>query len=196
MRWRPGVLSLVLLACAPSPSSPPRAAELDVPKMPDAGAPPPVALRATADRAVGTCGGATAGEAAPPLVASSIDDRGVAIEPGKVTVLHFWATWCAPCVAAMRNLQVFHTRLGAEGLNVVAVSVDDDEPPIPAFVRELGLTYRVAWDGKHEAAECWKVPIMPTTFVVDRAGIVRFVHAGYRHPEDSIALANEVASLL
>lgn len=97
---------------------------------------------------------------------------------GQVTVVDFWATWCAPC----RDSFPAYERLVAERKDVtfVAVSVDEEPGGIPAFVEETGVTFPVAWDEGQAVSQRYAPPTMPTSYVIDKSGVVRFVHAGFR----------------
>jgi peroxiredoxin len=80
-------------------------------------------------------------------------------------------------------------------LVVVAISQDDDDTGIAAFASETGAKFPVVWDDGKAVAKSYDPPTMPTAFVVDKSGIVRFVHVGY-HSGDEVTLEREVRSLL
>jgi peroxiredoxin len=96
---------------------------------------------------------------------------------GKVTVVDFWATWCAPC----RQSFPAYEKLVKERPDVafVAVSVDEDPASIPAFIEETHVTFPVVWDEGQAVSQSYTPPTMPTSYVIDKNGIVRFVHAGF-----------------
>jgi thiol-disulfide isomerase/thioredoxin len=97
---------------------------------------------------------------------------------GKVTVIDFWATWCAPC---RQSFPAYEALLKERSdVAFVAVSVDEDPADIPAFVEETRVTFPVAWDEGQAVSQSYAPPTMPTSYVVDKNGIVRFVHAGFR----------------
>lgn len=114
---------------------------------------------------------------------------------GTVIVVHVWASWCMPCQKAMPKLEAFYRKHKAAGLSIVAISVDDEEPDAADFVKSLGLTYPTPWDGARKLVEAWKPRTMPTTYVVDREGVVRFLHGGYSDGEE-VAIEREVKGLL
>jgi peroxiredoxin len=98
---------------------------------------------------------------------------------GKVVVLNFWATWCAPCVAEMPSLERLHRALKSEKVAVVSVSVDDEEAVLSAFVRERGLTFPVLRDpGGPVMKQVWRTTGVPETFVIDAAGVLLEHHVG------------------
>lgn len=102
---------------------------------------------------------------------------------GKVTVVDFWATWCAPC----RQSFPAYEKLVKERSDVafVAVSVDEEPGGIPAFVEETQVTFPVAWDEGQAVSQGYAPPTMPTSYVIDKNGIVRFVHAGFRAGDEA-----------
>lgn len=114
---------------------------------------------------------------------------------GNVIVVHVWASWCMPCQKAMPKLEDLYRKYKAAGLSVVAISVDDEEPDAADFVKSLGLTYPTPWDGARKLVEAWKPRTMPTTYVVDREGVVKFLHGGY-HDGEEVAIEREVKGLL
>jgi cytochrome c biogenesis protein CcmG, thiol:disulfide interchange protein DsbE len=113
---------------------------------------------------------------------------------GKVLVVDFWATWCQPCKQSFPAYQKLATKLSGD-LVVVGISQDDDAKGIPAFLSETGAKFPIVWDDGKAVAKAYDPPSMPTAFVIDKSGIVRFVHVGYR-AGDEATLEDEVRSLL
>lgn len=113
---------------------------------------------------------------------------------GKVVVVDFWATWCEPCKLSFPAYQKLVDELGGD-LVVIGISQDDDAKGIPGFLAETSAKFPIAWDEGKVAAKAYDPPTMPSAFVVDRNGIVRFVHAGYR-AGDEATIEAEARSLL
>jgi thiol-disulfide isomerase/thioredoxin len=106
-----------------------------------------------------------------------------------LTVVNFWATWCAPCVAEMPSLERLHRALGREGLAVVGVSVDESEGDLEGFVARAGIHFPVLRDpGGRVAARAFGVEGYPTTFVLDARGVVRERYLGPARWDDPEAL--------
>ncbi|MEO8875648.1 MAG: TlpA disulfide reductase family protein [Polyangiaceae bacterium] len=114
---------------------------------------------------------------------------------GKVAIVDFWATWCEPCKKSFPKLEELKVKYEASGLRIVGVSEDDDAGGIPAFAKELGAKFPLVWDSEKSIAAKWQPKSMPTTFVIDRTGIVRFVHFGF-HDGEEASIEQEVKSLL
>ena len=150
-------------------------------------------------------GGASSGGVSHPLVGAPApafelravlggEQQSLAAHAGKVVIVDFWATWCQPCKQSFPAYQKLTTELGGE-LVVVGISQDDDDKYIRAFLSETGAKFPVVWDEGKSVAKAYDPPSMPTAFVVDKSGIVRFVHVGYRAGDES-TLEAEVRSLL
>jgi cytochrome c biogenesis protein CcmG/thiol:disulfide interchange protein DsbE len=114
---------------------------------------------------------------------------------GKVVIVDFWATWCAPCKEELPVLQRLYAKYGKDGLVVVGVSVDKDVANVRDFVKEMKLTFPIAHDPDHIATKRFEPPKMPSSYVVDRNGAVRFVHEGF-HARDAKELEDQVKQLL
>lgn len=115
---------------------------------------------------------------------------------GKVRVVDFWATWCDPCRDQLPVLEVLARAHAADGLLVYGVAVDEDRAQVEAFLAATPLGFPVLWDkGGVRHGERLDVQRLPTTFLVDRAGLVRYVHQGYE-PGNAEALTREVKALL
>ena len=114
---------------------------------------------------------------------------------GKVVVVDFWATWCDPCKKSFPKLQDLYTKYNASGMELVGISEDEENSGISEFGNAHGAKFPLAWDDGKSIAGQWQPKSMPSTFVVDRNGIVRFAHLGY-HDGDEAEIEKEVKSLL
>lgn len=140
--------------------------------------------------------GVQQGDKAPSLSIESMNGHGTAsIEPGKVTIVDFWATWCEPCKKSFPKYQELYVKYKASGLEIVGVSVDDEKGGIPDFVDTHGAKFPVGWDEGHKIAEKWKVENMPSAYVIDKKGVVKYVHKGY-HDGEEAELEKEIKELL
>ena len=115
--------------------------------------------------------------------------------PGKVVIVDFWATWCAPCREELPQLEKFHQKYGSKGLVIVGVSVDKEPEGIKGFLDKLKVTFPVVHDAGHQLSGKYSPPRMPSSYIVDRKGIVRYVHGGYR-AGDAAEFEKQIQELL
>jgi peroxiredoxin len=100
---------------------------------------------------------------------------------GKVVLLNFWATWCGPCKVEMPQFMQWRREYGAQGLEVIGVSIDDSAPPARAFVQKLRLNYPVVMGNAKLGEQYGGVLGVPVTFLIDRTGMVRARFDGEEH---------------
>jgi len=98
---------------------------------------------------------------------------------GRVVLVNFWATWCAPCRKEMPHLNRLYEKYRASGFVLLGVNVDDDTSKAAAVATQLGLTFPVLLDSEKKASRAYDLSAMPSTVLVDRDGRVRYVHRGY-----------------
>jgi thiol-disulfide isomerase/thioredoxin len=99
---------------------------------------------------------------------------------GKVVLVDFWATWCEPCKKELPLLGQLAARLKTKGVEVVTVNIDDQKENAERFVRSHGLDQlTVVHDADKSIVGRYEPPKMPSSFVVDKAGIVRQINAGF-----------------
>ena len=112
-------------------------------------------------------------------------------------VIAFWATWCHPCLAELPELEAIYRRHRDRGLTVIGLSVDGPRnfAKVRPFAAKLGLTFPIVVDEDGRIQRLLQVGAVPTTVVVDSAGVIVRVHEGYR-PGDSRTLEAEIAKLL
>lgn len=118
----------------------------------------------------------------PPLALTDTKGNPAQLDQyrGKVLVLNFWATWCAPCLAEMPSLQRLHQALQGRDAVVVGVSVGDARMSVERFIETHRIDFPILMDADKTQHKRWKVGILPTTFVLDAKGTPRFRHVGER----------------
>jgi thiol-disulfide isomerase/thioredoxin len=115
---------------------------------------------------------------------------------GRVVLVDFWASWCAPCKVSFPHYARLHADYASRGLVIVAVSVDEDAAAYAAFVRKLNPPFAVARDRDHALVRQVDVPAMPTCYLIARDGRVRSVHQGFHGEPTDRALRQEIEKLL
>ncbi|MCX7671472.1 MAG: redoxin domain-containing protein [Anaerolineae bacterium] len=96
---------------------------------------------------------------------------------GRPVILTFWATWCPPCRAELPELAAAHERYAGQ---VVVVGVNQAEPAagVTAFAGQVGLAFPLPLDVRGDVSRLYAVRSLPTTFFIDRAGIIRRIQSG------------------
>ena len=115
-----------------------------------------------------------AGDTAPDF--SITTDNGHKITPnsfgGKVLVLHFWASWCAPCVEEAAPLNEFQRKVADSGVVVVGVSIDTNEKAYRKFITSNNIAFETARDPEANISSSYGTFKVPETYIIDRSGKV------------------------
>jgi len=98
---------------------------------------------------------------------------------GRVVLVDFWASWCAPCKVSFPALDSLHEEFHDSGLDVVAINVDEDAKSARAFLSGKSPSMTVLFDPQGRSPEAFKVEGMPSSFLIDRDGNIRFRHMGF-----------------
>lgn len=114
---------------------------------------------------------------------------------GQVVVVNFWASWCAPCRRELPRLDALHRELGAQGVRVLAVSIDVDAENAARFVKAGRLSLPVAHDGPAGLARALDLRHVPATVVLDREGRIAW-STGRSDDAALAALESRVRDLL
>ncbi len=99
---------------------------------------------------------------------------------GKVVMVHFWATWCPPCVEEIPTLDRLYRQLMGKDFMMLAVSEDDDGAAVASFFQQNRLNLPVLMDTGSEVARLYGTYKLPETYIVDRQGVVRYKAIGPR----------------
>ena len=100
---------------------------------------------------------------------------------GKVVVVDFWATWCVPCIEEMPSFQQFQKQYP----DFVMLGIDQKESvdQVSSFLNGKGINYQILMDYNAKVAGSYKVFMLPTTFFIDKDGMIRFRHYGIMTPD-------------
>ena len=142
-------------------------------------------------------GQADVGRPAPEIVVDRVSGGSLALSSlhGKVVLLDVWASWCVPCKQELPMLDAIAGRLHRRGVEVVAVSVDQERENVDKFLAARGRwSLTVAHDPKGAIADTFQPEKMPTSYVIDRQGIIRYVNSGFA-PEDAKEIERRLAEL-
>jgi cytochrome c biogenesis protein CcmG, thiol:disulfide interchange protein DsbE len=114
---------------------------------------------------------------------------------GRVVYLDFWASWCGPCRQSFPWMETLKSTYGAQGLEIITINLDRDRADADKFIKRFNPTFDVRFDPKGELAEFYKVQGMPSSVLIDRHGVTRFTHVGFR-PVDGPVYEAQVRQLL
>jgi thiol-disulfide isomerase/thioredoxin len=114
---------------------------------------------------------------------------------GKVVLIDFWASWCRPCQSSFPKLDALYRQRHRDGLEVLAINVDEERPRAEEFLERRPHEMPVFFDPKGHAPDAFQVEGMPSSYLVDRRGRIRFKHVGYTSAVGS-AYKREVDELL
>ena len=115
---------------------------------------------------------------------------------GSVVLVDFWASWCAPCKASFPAYTQLQAQYAGKGLIILGVSVDESPSAYATFIAKNKPGFATVSDRSHALVEAVQVPTMPTSYLVDRNGTIRFVHAGFHAGETERELRHELDALL
>ena len=136
------------------------------------------------------------GDKFPALDAAVLTGGTPPVTAGNVTLVDFWASWCAPCKASFPIYAQLQADYRARGLVIVAVSVDENRASFETFVKKLTPPFATLRDPAHQLVSQVKAPAMPTCYLLSRDSRVRFVHRGFHGAETEQRIRGEIDSLL
>jgi peroxiredoxin len=142
--------------------------------------------------------GVTKGQRAPEFSLPALRGGTVKLSSlrGKVVLIDFWAQWCEPCKKELPALDKLAKELQAQGVVVLAVNIDKERSNAERLVQQLGISsLQVLLDPTGGVAGTYDLPKMPSSFVVDQKGIVRFVNEGFEGSSDVERFRSELAGL-
>lgn len=114
---------------------------------------------------------------------------------GKVVVIDFFASWCEPCMRELPELEKLHRQLIPSGVVFLGVNLDNERKNALALIQRFRLTFPTLLDPEGKAAEAYDPPKMPSTYVVDKAGMVRHINAGFDGAADVARLQKQITAL-
>ncbi|MFZ2172267.1 MAG: TlpA disulfide reductase family protein [Methylococcaceae bacterium] len=129
---------------------------------------------------------AETGSKAPDCALTSINDAqryDLQQFHGKVVYVDFWASWCPPCAKSFPFLNDLDRDFKASGLQVIGVNLDQEPEDAKSFLAKYPADFTVAADANEKCARDFNVKAMPSSYLVDRNGVIRHIHLGFRPGE-------------
>lgn len=134
---------------------------------------------------------------APAFSLQSVNGSPVSLAQfkGDVVMINFWASWCGPCRQEMPLLDSIYKQYKDMGFTLLGVNVEPNAQSADAWLKHTPVSYPILFDPKSQVSQLYQVQAMPTTVIIDRQGIVRYVHNGYV-PGDENQYMNSIRSLI
>jgi peroxiredoxin len=120
------------------------------------------------------------GDPAPDVTLASLDDKPIKLSDfrGKPVMLNFWATWCGPCTAEMKNIEAVFQNHPEEDFVILGVNQGEGAETIKGYADLWKLNFRLVRDQGDMAARAYQVRALPTTVFIDADGNVHEIHVG------------------
>ena len=115
---------------------------------------------------------------------------------GKVVLVDFWASWCVPCKQSFPVLNELSSKYGNRGFVVIGISVDESKTAMQKFLKSTPAEFSILHDAKQKLVQQVNVASMPTSFILDTTGKVRFIHDGFHGKKTQDEYVREIESLL
>lgn len=104
---------------------------------------------------------------------------------GRVVYVDFWASWCTPCRQSFPWMEAMERKYADQGLTVVAINLDHERADADRFLRTFLPDFTISFDPDGHLAEIYGVQAMPTSVLLDRHGVRRFTHLGFRSADEA-----------
>ncbi len=114
---------------------------------------------------------------------------------GKVVYLDFWASWCVPCIKSFPWMDEIKQKYSEKGFEIIAINLDKDRAAADNFLKELSVSFTIAFDQSGDSAAQYKLKGMPTSYLIGRNGKVYASHVGFTD-KDKEGLEKEIVNLL
>src|SRR5512139_2341588 len=133
---------------------------------------------------------ARAGTAAPALQVQDLQGvaKTLADYRGKVVLVNFWASWCPPCLREMPSLERLRVKMAGRPLEIVALDSAETAEEVSAYLSRMKLGFPILLDPDGRNTRRWKVFALPTSFLLDAEGRVRYVLTGPTEWDEGEAL--------
>jgi peroxiredoxin len=124
----------------------------------------------------------TIGQTAPDFTLKNIQGKNLNLteQRGSIILVNFWASWCGPCRKEMPVLQSLQDKYQDLGVEVWGINVEQENQAGKDFLADLDLSFSIFFDQTNMLSATYQVEAMPTTVIIDRSGVVRYIFRGYK----------------
>lgn len=130
---------------------------------------------------------AETGKKAPSCMINSLSSSPGTINlqdySGKVILIDFWASWCVPCRKSFPLLNQLDKRYRNAGLQIIGIGVDENSSDAERFIEKFPVTFTLGLDTKGNCPKAYSVKGMPSSYLIDRNGMMREIFIGFRENE-------------
>lgn len=114
---------------------------------------------------------------------------------GQIVLLNFWATWCGPCRQEMPILEQLNRQYHGKGVTLLGINVEPDSMAAVNWLKATPVSFPILFDVDSKVSSLYEVAGMPNTVIVDRKGVVRYIHRGYSAGAENDYL-NQIRALI
>ncbi len=136
------------------------------------------------------------GQPAPAFALKNLEGQETKLSDfaGQVRIVDFWATWCGPCKVELPTFISLQSLYGEKGFSVIGLSTDEQAQTVRAFAEENQINFPLLMADEQVRRDYGNITALPTTFLIDKQGVVRYTHLGT--PPDMLVFQKEVEELL
>lgn len=136
------------------------------------------------------------GDAFPALASFKLEGKLPEGTHGKVVMVDFWASWCDPCKDSFPAMAELQKKYADQGFVIIAINVDENRSDMDDFLKKNAAGFAVVRDASQKLVEKAGIGTMPSAFLIDPEGKVRFTHSGYHGADTKKKYAEEIEALL
>lgn len=108
---------------------------------------------------------------------------------GRVVLVNFWAVWCPPCRKEMPSMERLSKMMAQRPFTILAANAGETPQQIQSFLNEVPLTFPILLDRDSERMKAWRVFVLPTSFLIDKQGQIRYSLSGHIEWDEPEAVA-------
>ena len=136
------------------------------------------------------------GDTMPDLTGFSLEGKLPDALKGKVVIVDFWASWCGPCKDSFPVMNELQKKYSDKGVVFIAVNEDEEKSDMQDFLKANAATFTVVRDAKQKLVGVAGIQTMPSSFVFDETGKLRFTHNGFHGAQTRKEYEQQIESLL